>query len=62
MFGWFKKNNRQESLSDLSLIGTDMHSHLLPGIDDGAPDVETSIQLLKGMMSLGYKKFITTPH
>src|SRR5215831_9331807 len=47
---------------NLSGIGTDMHSHLLPGIDDGAPDIKTSIQLVEGMQSLGYKKFITTPH
>lgn len=62
MFGWFKKNNQKSPLADLGLIGTDMHSHLLPGIDDGSPNVETSIQLIKGMMSLGFKKFITTPH
>lgn len=62
MFGWFKKDNPKKALTDLGLIGSDMHSHLLPGIDDGAPDVETSVQLLKGMMSLGFKKFITTPH
>jgi tyrosine-protein phosphatase YwqE len=62
MFGWFKKDNPKKALTDLGLIGADMHSHLLPGIDDGAPDVETSVQLLKGMMSMGYKKFITTPH
>jgi protein-tyrosine phosphatase len=62
MFSWFKKNNQKAPLADLSLIGTDMHSHLLPGIDDGSPDVETSIHLIKGMMSMGLRKFITTPH
>ena len=39
-----------------------MHSHLIPGIDDGAPDMETSLRLVRGMMELGYKKLITTPH
>lgn len=39
-----------------------MHSHLLPGIDDGAPDMSTSLELIKGMMELGYSKLITTPH
>ena len=39
-----------------------MHSHLLPGIDDGSPDLETSLYLIKGMMDLGYTKLITTPH
>jgi tyrosine-protein phosphatase YwqE len=46
----------------LSLIGTDMHSHLLPGIDDGAVDLEDSIQLILHLKEIGYKKFITTPH
>jgi protein-tyrosine phosphatase len=47
---------------DLSWISTDMHSHLLPGIDDGSPDMSTSLELIKGFQSLGYKKIITTPH
>lgn len=47
---------------DLSLIGVDMHSHLLPGIDDGATDIENSIQLISHLYELGYRKFITTPH
>jgi len=47
---------------DLSLIGLDMHSHLLPGIDDGATDIENSIQLISHLYELGYRKFITTPH
>ena len=40
----------------------DIHSHLLPGIDDGAPDLDTSIQLIQKMSSYGIKNFITTPH
>jgi protein-tyrosine phosphatase len=47
---------------DLSWLSADMHSHLLPGIDDGSPDVATSIELVKGFQALGYKKIITTPH
>ena len=39
-----------------------MHSHLLPGIDDGSPDMQTSLQLIRGMTELGYTKLITTPH
>jgi tyrosine-protein phosphatase YwqE len=39
-----------------------MHSHLLPGIDDGAENMEHSLELIKGMKELGYKKLITTPH
>lgn len=46
----------------LSWLHTDIHSHLLPGIDDGSPDITTSVELVKGFVKLGYKKIITTPH
>ncbi|HWK05448.1 MAG TPA: CpsB/CapC family capsule biosynthesis tyrosine phosphatase [Puia sp.] len=39
-----------------------MHSHFIPGIDDGSPDMETSLRLIRGLIDLGYKKIITTPH
>ncbi len=39
-----------------------MHSHIIPGIDDGSPDIETSIMLIKGLMELGVKESIATPH
>jgi tyrosine-protein phosphatase YwqE len=47
---------------DYSTVVTDMHSHVLPGIDDGAQNVEESIFLIKKMMALGIKKIIATPH
>lgn len=59
MFSFFKKS---KPVIDFGILNTDMHSHLLPGIDDGSPDAATSIRLIKGMMELGYKKFIATPH
>ena len=53
---------KKDSVADLSWLYADMHSHLLPGIDDGSPDIATSIELIKGFQALGYKKIITTPH
>jgi len=47
---------------DLSILRNDIHSHLIPGIDDGSPDMETTIMLLKKFIDLGYKKVVTTPH
>ncbi|MDT7833435.1 CpsB/CapC family capsule biosynthesis tyrosine phosphatase [Flavobacteriaceae bacterium S356] len=40
----------------------DIHSHLLPGIDDGAKSINNSIELIQKMHSFGIKNFITTPH
>ncbi|MBS1946933.1 MAG: histidinol phosphatase [Bacteroidetes bacterium] len=60
MFSIFHKKN--QPLFDFSQLKTDMHSHLVPGIDDGAPDIATSLQLITGLHNLGYKKIITTPH
>lgn len=47
---------------DFSVFGTDMHSHLIPGIDDGSPNIEASIEMIKEFAAMGYKKIITTPH
>lgn len=48
--------------ADLSRLGTDIHSHFIPGIDDGARSMEESLQLISAMHAFGYKKVITTPH
>lgn len=55
-FPFFSNRNRQ------SLVSVDLHSHLLPGIDDGAKDIERSIELVLSLKEMGYKKLITTPH
>ncbi|NNC94760.1 MAG: capsular biosynthesis protein [Chitinophagales bacterium] len=62
MLGKLLKRRSNSRLEDLSVLKTDLHSHLIPGIDDGAPDMETSITLVRGLMDLGYSKIITTPH
>ncbi len=61
MFTFFKRKY-PASPPDFSAVKTDMHSHLLPGIDDGSPDTETSLLLINGLTDLGYRQFITTPH
>ena len=50
MLSIFKK--RTAGTVDLSGLGADMHSHLLPGIDDGSPDAETSLRLIKGLQDV----------
>jgi protein-tyrosine phosphatase len=60
MFNIFSKSKKEKV--DFGVLKADMHSHLLPGIDDGSPDMQTSLQLIRGMADLGYKKLVTTPH
>lgn len=56
---WFKKKGR---LIDV-LHGTiDIHSHILPNIDDGSTSIEMSLNMLELYAQLGFKKIIATPH
>ena len=59
IFSLFGKKKEKEKGLQLTL---DLHSHLIPGIDDGSKSMEESLNLLRGMEALGYKKVITTPH
>lgn len=40
----------------------DVHSHLLPGIDDGAKSMEESLLMIRMLIDMGYQKLIITPH
>lgn len=58
----FGKKSPAMAPAELSVLGADMHSHFIPGIDDGAPTMEASLELIGAMHELGYRKVITTPH
>ena len=62
MFSFFKKKPAIDNALSTLPIATDIHSHILPGIDDGSPDVETSLILIKGLYELGIRETIATPH
>lgn len=59
LFELFKSHKTK--LPDQSLK-TDLHSHLIPGIDDGSQSLDTSLAMLNAFGDLGFKKVITTPH
>jgi tyrosine-protein phosphatase YwqE len=59
IFHFFKKYPKNDNLE---WLGMDMHSHLLPSIDDGSPSVATSVSYIKQLNNLGLNKFICTPH
>ncbi len=61
IFGKKKQSLLKEPL-DLGLLQTDIHSHLIPGIDDGSKTMDESVYLVKSLYEMGYRKLITTPH
>ena len=60
MFSLFKSKPRLKDLIPENHI--DIHSHLLPGIDDGAKTFEDTLSLTKALQGFGVSQFITTPH
>ena len=58
----FSKSTRTNIPADLSVLKCDVHSHFIPGLDDGAQTMEDAIALTREFHKLGYKKVITTPH
>lgn len=55
MFSWF--SNKQKIHTT-----TDIHSHLVPGIDDGVKSTSEALQILRKLASWGYERVVTTPH
>lgn len=62
IFGNLFQSDKLKEPVDLSIISTDIHSHLIPGIDDGSKTIDESVDLIRSMSKFGYKKIITTPH
>ena len=58
----FGKREKALGEADLSVLRCDVHSHFIPGIDDGAQTMDQSMELLTAMAELGYRKVVTTPH
>lgn len=61
----FKKKEPQQELPPVdiaNIIKADMHSHLLPGIDDGAQSLDDSLAMIKGLKEIGFSQLLCTPH
>lgn len=57
-------NREKPSDKELSYknLAVDLHSHLIPGVDDGVNTIEEAIALAEHMEKMGFRKLITTPH
>jgi protein-tyrosine phosphatase len=62
IFDLFRNNQEEVGSLDLEWLEVDMHSHLIPGIDDGAKTLAESLNIIRRLRSYGIKKIITTPH
>jgi tyrosine-protein phosphatase YwqE len=62
LLDFLKRRPEEIEALDLSWLEVDMHSHLIPGIDDGSKSMEESLQLIKRLADFGLRKIITTPH
>jgi len=60
MFSFFKK--KAPVVSDINWLGVDIHSHILPGIDDGSKDLNQSLSYVRQMQELGFESLYCTPH
>lgn len=59
---FFKKKEKVNfSFMDIGLTA-DVHSHILPGVDDGSPDAAESVAILEGLHERGVRKVVFTPH
>lgn len=58
MFNFFNKPKRPAVLP----FTTDIHCHVLPGVDDGSPDVDTSVALVERMQRWGIDRILASPH
>lgn len=54
----------KKKLLDSKLLegATDVHCHILPGVDDGIQTLEHSLEVLKYYEEMGYKRIVCTPH
>lgn len=59
MFSFF---NKKTHIDHIEWLGVDMHAHWLPGIDDGAKNMDMALNFMKSLQDLGFKKLLATPH
>jgi protein-tyrosine phosphatase len=62
MFSGLRSLFQKQVSHSFSGIEVDMHSHVLPGLDDGADSLEKSLEMVAAFLRLGYRKLILTPH
>ena len=67
LFNLFKNKGHEHPIDVVqeqafAFLGTDIHSHLIPGIDDGSKTMEDSVRFIEQLQKLGFRNIVTTPH
>ena len=68
MMRWFRfgKKRKDPALPGLSLeenpIRTELHNHLVPGVDDGVDTLDETLTVLRQYEAWGYERVVITPH
>lgn len=64
MIGWLRRRfaKQRDAAASVASLHTDLHSHLLVGLDDGAATDEEALSMIRGLADLGFRKAVTTPH
>ena len=57
MFNFFSKKTPEKLW-----FATDIHCHIIPGIDDGSPSAEKSVELVENMQAWGIERIFASPH
>lgn len=57
MFNWLRNRT-----SDLPAVRVDIHSHLLPGLDDGVSNFNQAEEIIRRLINFGYSHLVITPH
>ena len=55
---WRRRKHKPVRFSELRW---DVHSHIVPGVDDGAQDMEASLEMVGHLAAMGYEGLVLTP-
>lgn len=62
MFEFFKRKKNRVVEPIFESLSVDMHSHLVPHVDDGSRSIEETLECMRVMQQVGYKQMYITPH
>jgi protein-tyrosine phosphatase len=59
---FLRNREKRPDKQTIASLRVDVHSHLLPALDEGSKDMEESLSMISELRNLGFQKLILTPH